>query len=347
MLSITPQPHDFPDLLRRFDYSRLVVLADENTHRHCYPLLLPYLPEQHDLIVVLAGETHKSLSTCEKVWQRMSELRLDRKALMLNLGGGVITDMGGFIAGTYKRGIPFLHLPTTLLGMVDAAIGGKVGIDLGSLKNQVGLFKLPEAIFICPAFLDTLPRRIWLSGFAEVIKHYLVADRAAWQHLQNQALETLDMYSLIEKAVQIKSAVVEQDMEERHIRKILNFGHTVGHAVESYFLDFDRPYLLHGEAVALGMIAEAQLSYQKGYLNETELTEISTYLSRHFSLPQIPTFAYPAIFEFMQQDKKNKLGQIQAVLLNKIGAAKWDETLDFEEFEQAMDFTNLKTSRQL
>lgn len=347
MITITPQLEDFPALLHQFDYSRLVVLADENTYRHCYPLLLPYLPEQHDLIVVLAGEAHKSISTCEKVWLRMSELRLDRKALMLNLGGGVVTDMGGFIAGTYKRGIRFLHLPTTLLGMVDAAIGGKVGIDLGSLKNQLGLFKLPEAIFICPAFLDTLPRRIWLSGFAEVIKHYLVADKEAWQNLQNQAFDALDTFSLIQKAVQIKSEVVEQDMEEQHLRKILNFGHTVGHAVESYFLDFDRPYLLHGEAVALGMIAEAQLSYQKGYLSEGELTEISTYLSRHFSLPQIPPFAYPAIFEFMQQDKKNKHGQIQAVLLNKIGEAVWDETLNFEEFARAVDFTNLKTSRQL
>lgn len=324
-------------------YSRCVVLMDENTYRDCYPILQPLLPENHVCLAILAGEIHKTLSTTEQLWRALTELQIDRQACVLNLGGGVVGDMGGFVASTYKRGIDFFQLPTSLLAQVDAAVGGKVGIDFGGYKNQLGTFSPPKGVYIYPSFLATLPTRELNAGFAEMMKHALIADADAWLAFSEMhTLPATDAHSFWEKwishAIQIKAEIVAQDPFEKGKRKILNFGHTVGHAIESYFLGFDTENLLHGEAVALGMIVEAHLSYQANYLNSTDLQRIVPLIHRHFQLPAVPQFAYTQIWDLMKQDKKNHQQAVRCVLLEKIGQAIWDCSITFEAFKAAMDY---------
>lgn len=323
------------------NYTQVIILADENTYRDCYPLVAAYLPT-HKVIPILAGEEHKTLSTCEKIWALLTELSVDRKALIINLGGGVVGDLGGFVAGVYKRGIAFMQVPTSLLAMCDASVGGKVGIDFLAAKNQLGLFSIPKAVYICPRFLSTLAQREWISGFAEVIKHYLIADYLGWQKLQKVALNEIDVESLIRHAVNIKAGIVAQDMNEQHIRKSLNFGHTIGHAIESYFLGFDGEKVLHGEAVAIGMICESHISFQKGLLTEKELIEISSYIRTHFRHQDIPFFTYSHIFDLMLQDKKNHNHLILCVLLKGIGQVKINEIISFENFVESMNYYQKK-----
>ncbi|MFN0203549.1 MAG: 3-dehydroquinate synthase [Bacteroidia bacterium] len=323
-------------------YSNVVVLLDENTYRDCYPILKDHLPEKHHWIGIYAGEAHKTLSTCEKIWEQLTSCYCDRNTLLINLGGGVIGDMGGFVAGVYKRGIDFVQVPTTLLAQTDASVGSKVGIDFHLYKNQIGLFIDPQAVYICPVFLNTLPKRQLLSGFGEVVKHYLISDKAGWDELKTQAFETLDFEKVIQHSVATKSAIVAQDKMERNIRKALNFGHTVGHAVESYFLGFDSEAMFHGEAVAAGMICESHLSFQKGYLSETELEEITAYLLQHFWLPEMPPFIYKRIYQLMQQDKKNQGDEVMCVLLKEIGKVKWNEPVEKAQLLAALHFYNEK-----
>ncbi len=334
----------FPQLEKEIaaeNYTQVIVLADENTYRDCYPFLVSYLPK-HQVIPILAGEKHKTLSTCEKIWALLSELAVDRKALIINLGGGVVGDLGGFVAAVYKRGIAFMQVPTTLLAMCDASVGGKVGIDFLAAKNQLGLFSMPKAVYICPKFLNTLPQREWISGFAEVIKHYLIADYLGWKKLKTLSLNEIEVESLIRHAVNIKATIVAQDMNEQHIRKSLNFGHTIGHAIESYFLGFDGEKVLHGEAVAIGMICESHISFQKGLLTEKELIEISSYIRTHFRHHSIPFFTYSHIFDLMLQDKKNQNYLILGVLLKGIGQVKINEIISFENFVESMNYYQKK-----
>ncbi len=333
-------PQIAPDIAAK-NYTQVIVLADENTYRDCYPLLKPYLPA-HKVIPILAGEEHKTLATCEKIWALLTELNLDRKSLIINLGGGVVGDLGGFIAGIYKRGIDFVQVPTTLLAMCDASVGGKVGIDFLYAKNQLGLFSMPKAVYICPRFLETLPKREWFSGFAEVVKHHLIADAAAWKKLLFATPQQIAIETLIRHSVNLKAEIVAQDFDEQHIRKSLNFGHTIGHAIESYFLGFDGEKMLHGEAVAIGIICESHISFQKGFLSENELTEISTYICSHFRLADIPFFAYSHIFALMMQDKKNHNQLILCVLLRGIGKVKIGEPISFEDFCRSMNYFQKK-----
>jgi 3-dehydroquinate synthase len=249
------------DFFARVSYSQVVVLADENTAAHCYPLIVKNLPS-HQLITLKAGEEQKNLTTCTQVWEALTNHRLDRHSLVLIIGGGVIGDLGGFCAATYKRGVDFVLMPTTLLAQADASVGGKLGIDFMGFKNHLGVFCEPVATLISPAFLKTLPERELRSGFAEVIKHCLIADRPMWDDLRKKDLHQQDWETLLAHSVDFKRGVVATDPKEKGLRKILNFGHTAGHAVESYFLESGNR-IFHGEAIAVGMIAEAHIAAAK------------------------------------------------------------------------------------
>ncbi len=297
------------------------ILVDENTREHCLPLVIEQVPLLREAIVIEipAGETHKKLKTCHLVWQALLDGKADRHALLINLGGGVIGDLGGFVAATFKRGIDFLQMPTTLLAQVDASVGGKVGVDLGPHKNQVGVFANPVAVFVCPAFLDTLDQAQLHSGLAESIKHGLIADPLFWEMLQEQESPFGPARDrLIAHSLKIKNDVVLQDPLESGLRKILNFGHTIGHAVESYFLEQEQP-ILHGEAVALGMICEGFLSVKHSKLNQIDLDAYTAYTFRYFSPIHVPVNAEDRIVELMAFDKKNQGNSIRFVLLESIG----------------------------
>ena len=320
--------------------TQLLILVDENTHEFCLPTLLGNLETEipFEIIEIEAGEEMKTLETAAQLWEIMTEFNTDRKALMINLGGGVITDMGGFVASTYKRGIKFINIPTTLLGMCDASIGGKTGIDHQFLKNIIGTFAEPEAIFVFPEFLQTLPFAQLRSGFAEMLKHGLIADKKHWQELKNlPELQPENIFPFIETSMNIKENVVQQDFREENIRKTLNFGHTIGHAVESLFLKNNTP-ILHGEAVALGMICETQLSFLQNLLSAAETEEIITGIQKFFPILSIAHFNDNEIIALMRNDKKNAARTINFSLLTSVGKCDFDVSVLAGNILSALDF---------
>ncbi len=327
--------HTLKEVLHTRKYSKLVVLTDVNTHQHCLPLIQEVLPTDVVLITVPAGEPFKTLETCASIWTQMTEAVLDRQALLLNLGGGVIGDMGGFCASVYKRGIPFITIPTTLLSQVDASVGGKLGIDFMGFKNHLGVFQLPEAVLIDPVFLSTLPQRELRSGYAEVLKHGLIRDIAFFRSLPSTHWEKQDWARVIRHSVGIKKAVVEVDPKETGVRKILNFGHSIGHAVESFYMNSNQP-LLHGEAIALGMIAEGFLSFQKIGLSFEELNELSTKLLAIFGKVNLETKDLNTILDLCAQDKKNEGITQLFTLLPSLGDCNFNIPVTREEIKQAM-----------
>lgn len=326
-------------LIRSFlpgkEYSSLVVLSDVNTHRACYPFIKEELPPHH-VITLEAGEEHKNLESCQLVWKQLTQLGLDRHALLLVLGGGVLGDLGGFCAATYKRGIDFVLMPTTLLAQVDASVGGKLGIDFLDFKNHIGVFCDPAATLISPAFLTTLPARELRSGFAEIIKHCLISDKSMWETINSKSIDKQDFSQLIDHSVKFKQRVIEQDPREKGLRKILNFGHTVGHAVESYFLTSgNRVY--HGEAIAIGMIAESHIAHKKGLLTAAELAEITGYIKSTYPEVKLPT-DHKTLLALMAQDKKNKGNKILMALTDGIGQARWDVEASEEEIRDSLGY---------
>ena len=325
------------------NYSRLAVLVDENTRRSCLPLLEPYLPADAVLIEIEAGETHKNLNTCRFIWEEMLRHELDRKALLLNLGGGVIGDMGGFCASTYKRGIHFVQMPTTLLAQVDASIGGKLGVDLAYVKNSVGLFADPQAVFADPAFLQTLPFDELRSGFAEIVKHALIADRGLWEELQEIDLHAdTDWSRWLLPSLRIKKQIVENDPYEQGPRKALNFGHTIGHALESWALE-GRQAVLHGEAVAAGMICEAFLSWKAGLLHERTLAQVIGFLQPRFPSLVAEPGTFDRLLALMRLDKKNEAGQIRFALIGPIGQCVVDQTCSDDRIAESLEYYRTKT----
>jgi 3-dehydroquinate synthase len=299
-------------------YSRIVVLVDEHTAEFCWPYLLHALPQAKawPLIVVPSGELNKNLRTCQTIWADLFEAELDRKSLLINLGGGVIGDMGGFCAATYKRGIDFVQIPTTLLSATDAAIGGKLGIDFLNLKNAIGVFQQPAAVFIDTFFLNTLPDRELRSGFAEVIKHALIGDPILWQYLQGiENLRAADWNYILPRSIAVKSGIVEQDPHEQGLRAVLNYGHTIGHAIESHWLESPSP-LTHGEAIAWGMLLESALALYKGnILQQTLQPEVLTpFLERFYTFPVLDVQSVATLWALMQQDKKNSNGRVRITL---------------------------------
>lgn len=320
------------------NYSKVAVLVDENTLEHCYPIIRDLLPENHYLIKISSGEDHKNLFTCQFIWKRLTDYNFNRKSVLINLGGGVIGDMGGFCAATFKRGMDFIQIPTTLLAQVDASTGGKLGIDFIGFKNHIGLFKEPKEVIIYPDFLKTLPERQLKSGFAEILKHCLIMDKDRWEELTSVEFSALDWHEIIPKSRKIKQDIVEKDPFEEGVRKLLNFGHTVGHALESYFLDTSKPFL-HGEAVAIGMVAESYISFQKGILAEEELWEIKNYIDKVFGKLTIsaqPAFSH--LDKYLIQDKKNTSEQVNCTFLEAIGKATFDNPIDFSEVKEALAF---------
>ncbi len=264
-----------------------------------------------NVTILPPGETFKNLTTCEQVWQAMLEANLDRKALVINLGGGVVGDLGGFCAATWKRGMDFIQIPTTLLSMTDAAIGGKLGIDFQGLKNVVGVFQNPAAVFADPVFLQTLPERELRSGFAEVLKHALLGNPALWRNLEALPnLEDAPWMAILRSSIAVKVHVVTEDPHEQGLRMLLNYGHTIGHAVESYFLKGPFPRT-HGEAIALGMICESWLARTASPNGHNRLAQVITLLAASFAHDPIPTAAFPEIWATMQQDKKNVAGAVR------------------------------------
>ncbi|VXA99986.1 3-dehydroquinate synthase [Flavobacterium sp. 9AF] len=313
-------------------YSKIFIIVDENTSNYCLPHFLAQVATEIEIEIIEleAGEEFKNIETCLQVWHSLTELGGDRKSIILNLGGGVITDIGGFIACTFKRGIDFINIPTTLLSMVDASIGGKNGVDLGNLKNQIGVIKEPTAVIIDTHFLETLPGEQMRSGFAEMLKHGLIYDISYWNKLKNiSTLNTDDLDNLIHQSVVIKNEIVTQDLTENGIRKALNFGHTLGHAIESYFLENEnKKSLLHGEAIAIGMILESYISKEKGLLSTEEHHEIKYILSDIYHKVTFDQNDIENCIDLLIYDKKNEFGTVQFALLNKIGHCKINETCE-------------------
>jgi 3-dehydroquinate synthase len=335
---IAPIGESLPDFLSSQQYSKIVVIADNNTKRHCYPVLKAFLPK-HSVVTVPSGEAHKTLATCEKIWEAMTREELDRHALVINVGGGVIGDMGGFCAAVYKRGIDFIQVPTTLLSQVDASVGGKLGIDFQGFKNHLGVFNIPKSVLIDPVFLKTLPEREIRSGFGEVIKHCLIADAAKWEEIRTKDFEQQNWPDLIAHSVKIKQQVVDQDPTEKGLRKILNFGHTLGHAVETCFLNKPaNQRLFHGEAIAVGMIMEAYLSFERKMIDQQTLTDIEEFLFATYGKVKIKPEDVEQIIALTRQDKKNKGKEIRFSLLSGAGQCAFDIVVTAAEMRRSIAY---------
>ncbi|MES2799631.1 MAG: 3-dehydroquinate synthase [Bacteroidota bacterium] len=319
----------FQAVLNQYSSSKKVIIVDDNTHDNCLEFLITSYTELADAEVILlpAGEENKVMEVCFQVWEAMSEYEIGRKDLVINLGGGVVTDMGGFIASTFKRGIDFINIPTTLLGMVDASIGGKTGIDLGPYKNQIGTFALPIKTFIDQRFLASLPEEELWNGFSEMTKHALIQDGDFWNQLKTieNSSQLIDL-NMIQRAAAIKMNVVDIDPFEKGDRKKLNFGHTIGHALEGFFLEYSEP-IAHGQAVAAGMLLESRLSNAVGLLTIEELQEIELVLKK-FPVLEFQLQDIPQIIRLMHNDKKNSEGVIKGVVLKSIGESEYDFRYD-------------------
>jgi 3-dehydroquinate synthase len=324
-------------------YSRIAVLVDENTKKHCYPLVQSVIPE-HILIEIKSGEEQKNLNTCQYIWNELTDNAFDRKSLFVNIGGGVIGDMGGFCAATYKRGIDFINIPTTLLAQVDASIGGKLGIDFHNFKNHIGVFQDPLKVFLEKKFFLTLDPAELRSGYAEIIKHCLIQDHFKFDEIAQTPYQELDWFALSKHSVDIKNRVVAEDPTEKGLRKILNFGHTIGHAIESYYLDIEDKKLLHGEAIALGMICESYLSAKKLNLGESDLERITNYILSIYNLNAIEKEDIDGIIKLTKQDKKNEGDIIKSSLLNSIGDCTFNIEINHHEIEASINYFNDKTN---
>lgn len=333
------------DILDQYKTENIIVIVDENTHDFCLEFLINNFPalDRAEVILLPVGEENKVLEVCFQVWEAFSEFNFSKNDLVINLGGGVVTDMGAFIACLFKRGLNFLHIPTSLLAMVDASIGGKNGVDLNGFKNQLGLIKHPSHILIDPFFLTSLPEREIYNGYAEMLKHGLISSAELWKRLiEIKSDEELIAKDLIYEVVKIKVAIVDVDPEEKNIRKTLNFGHTIGHAIESHFMDTTA--IAHGHAVALGICGEAYLSMKKKMLSLEDYKQIEKIIKSNFPLIQFSDEDIKDVIERMRQDKKNTKGKISCVLLTAIGAAKYDCLLTDKEIGEALFHLNLLAS---
>lgn len=322
--------------------SSVYVLVDENTNAHCLEIFTQNTSLSFEVIEIPAGEKHKHINTCLHIWEQLSEKGADRKSLLINLGGGVVTDVGGFAASCFRRGIKFVHVPTTLLAMVDAALGGKNGVDLNNLKNQIGVINLPEMILVNKHYLKTLPKNEIFSGFAEMLKHGLITDdgdRYFYDCLQTENFSELQVSELIEKSIAIKLKVVEKDINESGLRKILNYGHTLGHAIESFRMGFSKDLqLLHGEAIAIGLILESFISHKMYDFPKTYLEDLKAFVLKHYELQNFDRHSQSDIIELMRYDKKNEANQVNFVLLKDIGVPVFDCKVENDLIFEAFDY---------
>lgn len=322
-------------------HDRVFVLTDEHTHRLCLPLLsgVEELKGAGE-IVIGPEDTHKNLATLASVWQALSDGGASRHSLLVNLGGGMVTDLGGFAASTFKRGIPYINVPTTLLAMVDAAVGGKTGINFNGLKNEIGVFAPAASVLIETEFLRTLDDRNFFSGYAEMLKHGLISTEGHWAELLAFDTEHIDYAALkqmVGRSVQVKENIVREDPLERGIRKALNLGHTVGHAFESLALAEGRPEL-HGYAVAWGMVCELYLSCVKTGFPQDKMRQTVRFIKENYGTFAFDCKDYERLYGLMKHDKKNTAGVINFTLLKDIGAIALNQTADKETIFQAFDF---------
>lgn len=328
------------DYLNSEFYSKIMVLVDNNTHIHCLPILKDKVQSNHqmDVLEIQAGEKFKNLGTCKEIWEKLSSTGADRKSLIINLGGGVITDMGGFIASCFKRGIRFINIPTTLLSMVDASVGAKTGIDLGVLKNQIGLFSNPEMVLIDPEFLRTVSDREMRSGLAEIIKYGYTFDKSLWEEISTfDSIDLSQIVPLVHRSVEIKNNVVLDDLHESGLRKTLNFGHTAGHAIESYFLDMDvKNDLTHGEAILAGMVIELYYSSKVCDLPLRWAEELKEFARSFYGEIEIKPEDCDSIMELMMFDKKNISGIINFVLLESLENCRIDQQISPELIREGL-----------
>ena len=310
--------------IKEINPSNIFIIVDTNTEKDCLPLFFEKetFNESFEVLEIPAGEINKNINTCSLLWNKLSENGADRNSLIINLGGGVVTDLGGFVASTFKRGVFFINIPTTLLAMVDASVGGKNGVDLGLLKNQIGIINNPEMVLINIDFLKTLPKNQIASGLAEMIKHGLIHSREYWDKVKSFDILKMDeLEDLIWESVLIKNDVITKDPFEKNLRKTLNYGHTLGHAIESYSLDQNKfPALLHGEAIAIGMVLTTYISHKQLGFPEQTLSDISHHINKWFNKSLFNKEAINAVIELLKFDKKNYNGKVLFVLLNDIGS---------------------------
>lgn len=332
---------ELSNLIEEKNYSTIFILVDENTLEHCYPKFIPNLATEKriEVIEIESGEINKNLETCASVWNVLTELEADRKSLLITLGGGVITDLGGFVASCFKRGIDFVNIPTTLLSMVDASVGGKTGVDLGVLKNQIGLFSNPKMVLVDDAYLQTVTPREIRSGTAEIIKYGLTYDIKLFNEIKDS--KNLEISDLIFTSINIKNEVVLQDPKENGLRKILNFGHTIGHAIESYFLESEhKENLTHGEAIAIGMICECFVSAELLNFPKEKLKDVKETIISIYGKTAILKEDFPSIIDLLKHDKKNVNGQVNFVLLNDYEDYKLDCKVPEELVIKSIEYYN-------
>ena len=319
------------------NYSKICILVDENTHSNCLKKIEGDINFDYDIFKIDSGEEEKNLATCSKVWNFLTENLYDRKSLIINLGGGVICDMGGFVASTFKRGVDFVNIPTTLLAQVDASVGGKLGIDFNSYKNQIGIFKIPNLIIVDTKFLSSLSERELRSGYAEVIKHCLINDATKFKEITKINWKDNNWEEIVRHSILIKSEVVENDLTEGGLRKILNFGHTIGHAIETTYLEKKNKFF-HGEAIAIGMICESYISFHKKMLSENELNTISGYILSVFKSNKIEY--HEEILKNAKHDKKNFNKKIMISLLEEVGKCNFDFEVSEDEIKKSIEYYN-------
>lgn len=311
-------------------YPKLFIVTDDNVGPLFLDKLVAELPGTPASIVLPSGEKHKDIGTVQKIWTALHAAGCDRKSLVINLGGGVTCDLGGFAAATYMRGIDFINIPTTLLAQVDASIGGKTGFNFGGVKNLIGSFDQPRAVVIDPQTLSKLPTREFIAGFGEIVKHGLVADAGYFNDIavcSPQRLTASELENIIAKSCRIKQQIIQSDVNEAAARRLVNFGHTVGHALEALSLETDKP-LLHGEAVSVGMLAEARISEYLGKLTAEDIDKLEKALTRIGLPTRVTNFGVENILARMQSDKKNENGTTNFTLLSSIGQAEYNQTVD-------------------
>ncbi|MGQ7869649.1 3-dehydroquinate synthase [Sunxiuqinia sp. sy24] len=327
-------------IVQRFPAGKVFLLTEETPERLCLPLIGPLIQDYGILCKSISGgEPNKSIRSVEQVWEFLSKNGADRNSLLINIGGGLLTDLGGFVASTFKRGMAFVNIPTTLLAQVDASLGGKTGINFNGLKNEIGVFNEPDTVIINTNFLKTIDHANFLSGYAEMLKHGLIKNPAHWEELLAYDLENVNyelLADIIAHSVAVKDWHVQNDLTEKNIRKALNFGHTVGHAFESYALHAGRP-IQHGFAVVYGMIVELFLSAKACGFDQAKLNEINQWLIQTYGKFEIEPSAYDELYELMTHDKKNEGSRINFTLISAIGQVEINQDCSKELIIEALD----------
>lgn len=329
------------EAIEKYPHDRLFILTDEHTHRLCLPQLqnIPAIQDATEIIIG-AEDVHKNLETLASVWQALSEQGATRHSLLINLGGGMVTDLGGFAAATFKRGIAYINIPTTLLSMVDASVGGKTGINFNGLKNEIGVFAPASSVLLETEFLRSLDAHNFFSGYAEMLKHGLISTPEHFAELLSFDTEQIDyaaLKAMVSRSVQVKENIVEQDPKEHGIRKALNLGHTIGHAFESLALAENRP-VLHGYAVAWGIVCELYLSHIKTGFPKEKMRQTIQFIKENYGAFAFNCKQYDRLYELMLHDKKNTAGIINFTLLKEVGDICLNQTADKETIFEVLDF---------